>query len=520
MESEAAISRRSIFQSLGTRQLVVAITFLAVFAMAARISVDNDTWWHLRAGQWIVENGSIPQADPFSFTRLGEEWRYPGWLVEVPLFWLYQLLGPGGLNLWTAGMVALTFWFVWQTLSGGEFLRAFVIILAATASGIYWAARPYMLTFLFSGLYLYLLESDKSIAHSQSVAWRGYWRLWILPVLMIIWANSHGGFAVGIILWGVYFISALIDGLLDIFSRDDRESRSFLENLGMVLANRRLQVLGIVGLLLLLGVCINPSGPVMLLYPFKTVGIDVLHQFIQEWQSPDFHQTNVLPFLWLLFLLIVVLGFSKRQISKEGLLLVIGFAYLSFTAGRNIALFSLVAPMVLTRHAVPLLEGLSQRLGIRVASQTPIRKTPVMALLNWIILGVLVLAVGVKISQIYPLEPNQAHFEEILPIEAVDFIRSEKPAGQMFSSYNWGGYLLWALPEYPVFVDGRTDVYGDELIGEWIRVVQGEEGWQESLDEWGVNLILLEPSRPLLKELASNGWDLIYEDDTAVVYSR
>jgi hypothetical protein len=120
--------------------LVTFITFLAVFAMAARISVDTDTWWHLRAGQWIVENRQIPREDVFSYTRAGESWEYPGWLVEVPLYWLYQLAGPGGLNLWTAFMVTLTFAFVWLTLSGGPFLKAFVIVLAAAAAGVYWAA--------------------------------------------------------------------------------------------------------------------------------------------------------------------------------------------------------------------------------------------------------------------------------------------------------------------------------------------------------------------------------------------
>jgi hypothetical protein len=505
---------------LSLNRLVFLITLLALFAMAARISVDSDTWWHLRAGQWIVENSSFPQIDPFSYTRAGEPWCYPGWLVEVPLYWIYQFLGPGGLNLWTAAMVTLTFWFVWHTLSGGKFLRAFVIILAAAASGIYWSARPYLLTFLFSAVYLFLLEADKENAHSQIGAWRGYWRLWVLPVLMIIWANSHGGFVVGFIVWGVYFVSAFFDSLLEFFSRDDREARGFSENFGRMLANTRLRVLGIVGLLLVLAVCINPNGPAMLLYPFKTVGIDVLHQFIQEWQSPNFHETSVLPFLWLLLTTIAVLGLSKRRISIEGLLLLIGFAYLSFTAGRNIALFALVSPMVLTRHSVPLLKELGKRLGIRVATQTPIRLTPVMAFLNWIILGILVLAVGVKVSQITPLEPNQAHFKETLPVEAVDFIIAEQPNGRILNSYNWGAYLLWALPEYPVFVDGRTDVYGDELIGEWIRIVQGETGWQDSLDQWGVNLILLEPTRPLITKLASHGWDLIYADEIAVIYSR
>ena len=109
--------------------------------MSARVSADSDTWWHLHAaGQWIVENRAVPQVDSFSYTRKGAAWDDPNWIVEAIMYLLYRAFGPGGLNLWTAGMVTLAFVFLWRTLSGGVFLRAFVTILAATVSGVYWAA--------------------------------------------------------------------------------------------------------------------------------------------------------------------------------------------------------------------------------------------------------------------------------------------------------------------------------------------------------------------------------------------
>ncbi len=83
---------------MSMHKLVMVITFLAVFAMAARVSVDTDTWWHLRTGQWIIENRSIPQTDPFSYTRLGESWQHPGWLVQVPMYWLFQMRWTGGFE--------------------------------------------------------------------------------------------------------------------------------------------------------------------------------------------------------------------------------------------------------------------------------------------------------------------------------------------------------------------------------------------------------------------------------------
>jgi hypothetical protein len=106
------------------------------------------------------------------------------------------------------------------------------------------------------------------------------------------------------------------------------------------------------------------------------------------------------------------------------------------------------------------------------------------------------------------------------PVEAVNWIIENQPQGRLFSSYNWGGYLIWALPEYPVFVDGRTDLYGDEIIGEWMHIVQAGENWQQRLFDWQVNLVLIEPDRPLAKALSEAGWKILYQDDMSVIYGR
>ncbi len=480
------------------QRLVMLITLLAVFAMAARVSVDTDTWWHLRAGQWIVENRAIPQTDPFSFTRAGESWQYPGWLIEVPMFALFHAGGPGALNLWTAGMVALAFFFLWKALSGGPFLRAFVVILAATVSAVYWAARPYLVTFLLAAVFLWILEDYR---------WRKVDRLWWLPVLMIVWVNSHGGFVVGIILWGVYLTGVLVNWLASRVKLTDGDDPAP--------PVRRLLLIGI---LLLAAVLINPSTTAMVSYAFKTVGIDALQEYIQEWQSPDFHLLHVQPFAWLMLLTFGVVGASRKRLVLTDFLLFSGFAYMGLLAGRNVALFALAAPIVLTRHAAPLLAALSRRFGYRgldsAASAQGKRRY-----LNWVVLVLVVLAVIIKSLSIMPPSVNEAAFRKGLPVEAAEYLRRVKPQGRLFNSYNWGGYLLWALPEYPVFIDGRTDLYTDEVIDQWLQVMRAEPGWQQVLEDYGVRLILIEQGSLLDNALeAGRTWILIYEDDLAVIY--
>jgi len=236
---------------------------------------------------------------------------------------------------------------------------------------------------------------------------------------------------------------------------------------------------------------------------------------IQEWQSPDFHQAFTQPFIWLVIATFGAVGASRRRISLTDFLLFSGFFSMSLIAGRNMALFALAAPLVLTRHAAPVINTVSSRLGFHLdLSKSP---THLQKLINWMILLIIVIAVLIKAIYVYPRSMNEAIFQQALPFEAVAYIQTNQPPGQLFNSYNWGGYLLYALPEYPVFIDGRTDLYRDGLIDEWLQVVRAEDEWQQALDKYHVRLILLEPNMPVVAELETAGWRELYRDEKSVV---
>lgn len=494
---------------MNLRQLVIGITFLAIFAMALRVSIDTDTWWQLRTGETILQDGSIPKTDSYSYTRAGAEWRYPSaaWLSEVQLFSIYNAFGPGGLNAWTAALVTLAFAFIYMSLSGGIFLRAFTLVLAAATAAVYWAARPYMLSFVLAAAFLWILEDYR---------WGRRNRLVLLPVLMIVWVNSHPGFAVGFILLFIYIADGGLRWLSERW-RPGRGRRFGRKELG-VAWSAWLKPLTLCGLGMLAAVAINPSGAAMLRYPFETVSIGILRDFIQEWQSPDFHNLAVQPFAWLLLATLVVLALSRQRVAASDLMLVGVFAYLSLLAGRNIALFALVAPIVLTRYAAPLAEALNQKLGL--LKKTKAKPFSRQRQLNVVIFLLLFAAVLAKAALVLPTAANQRAIEKSMPVGAVAYLDRERPPGNLFNSYNWGGFLIWELRSYPVFVDGRTDLYGDEFLKEWLSIVNGDEGWQAKLDQWDVRLVLLEPSWALTKILPYEGWQLLYQDDVSVLYGR
>src|SRR5258706_3638803 len=186
--------------------LALCITFAGIFAMAFRPSVDTDTWWHLRAGAWMVAHGQVLTHDAFSSTRLGQAWINHSWLSQIPMYLAWRALGYAGLNLFTAGLVTAAFWFVYLQCEGSVYLKAFCLILAAAASAVFWSARPQLTSFLLVSVFAYLLAEYR---------WRGRNRLWLLPPLMVLWVNLHGGFAIGFILLLVTLVGQLIDRVMN-----------------------------------------------------------------------------------------------------------------------------------------------------------------------------------------------------------------------------------------------------------------------------------------------------------------
>lgn len=480
-------------------RVTVLVVFLGILAMATHVSIDSDTWWHLRAGQWMLENQQIIREDVFSYTSLGKPWQYPGLWVQVLMFGIYDWFGPGGLNLWVSLSVVSIFAIVWKSMEGNDLFKAAILMLAAISSAIYWAARPYLVSYLLFAIYFYLLErfyrEDKG-------------KLWLLPILMVVWVNSHGGFLAGFILWGPYFVQSAADWLLA--KRNNQQDQ-------VPIYQKKLLHFIWIGLAMLVGTLVNPQGINLWSLPFTTVSRQAEQLFIAEWQSPDFHNPTLLPFAWMLVISLVFLGGAKKRLKGYELLLMAGFGLLGLISIRNIFFFVIVAPAILSRSGRNLFEELGKDFKIRLEldfSKPPGRLGSGLNIILVLIVGFVAV---VRVVSFLPESVNQDEFSSQFPTAAVDFIQSENLQGRMFNTYNYGGYLIWTLPEYPVFVDGRADLHQDEIIMTWYRVINGSDEWEQVFAEWDIHLVLVEPGAPLLSQLKESGWRLVYQDDLAVV---
>jgi hypothetical protein len=271
---------------------------------------------------------------------------------------------------------------------------------------------------------------------------------------------------------------------------------------------------------MILALFINPQGAKLLTLPFTTVARQAEQEYIAEWQSPNFHALDQQIFAWLLLLLLAVLGASRKRVAVSEILLALGFGFLGLLAVRNIYLFVVVAPPLITGRAGDIIEYWREKFKLSWNIDFDRPPTRITNIINWFLVLVLAVVVVIKTVTVFSPGLNWEYFNESLPVEAAEFLQKEQPEGFMFNPYKYGGYLIWALPEYPVFIDGRADLHGDELINQWIQVSRGDDGWEEILDNWDIGFVMSEPDMPILDHLEWAGWELIYEDALVVIYKR
>jgi hypothetical protein len=466
------------------------IIFVLLFALATRIPLDTDTWWHLRSGEYTVQNGII-YADPFSHTMQGQSWTNHSWGAQIILYAFWRVGGDAGLAIYTALLATAGMYVIYKMGAGSVYARAFALVLGAATAAVFWSPRPQMLSFFLSAVLLYILYLHKY----QKVD-----RLWLLPPLFALWGNLHAGFSIGFIFLGGSIVGESLNMLLN------REGEHNIGWRGI----RKLIVVGIVSVAALL---INPYGVQMLLVPFQTLSIGVLRDYIQEWNRPDLLQPQTLPFLALLISTPLLVLWSRQRLDWTDAVLFVGAALMGLLAGRNIAVFAVAATPIFSRA----LDAALRRRGWVI--QPLKRVSPRMRMLNAVLVAFICFGALAKV--LYTLDPMlvaQAK-DDALPLRAATYLRDQLPDARMFNSYNWGGYLMFAAPAIPVFVDGRTDLYGDALLTRYLDVASGGD-WQSLFDEYGVDTVVIEADSPLVGALGAAGWTTAYEDEQAMILRR
>ena len=489
--------------------IFLALLGVLVFTpLSVRLLGDAGIGWHIRTGQEILASHAVPRVDSFSSTMNGKPWLAWEWLYDVKVGWLDSAFGLNGVVWWTALVIAAVFAGMFQFLiqRGTNLFAALgLVLLAISASMIHFLARPHVLSWLFTLLWFWILDSAER--NSTSGDERGSRWLWFLPVSMLIWVNMHGGFLMGFVLIGILWLGSAWTWLTSSENRIE-------DTLRRIAAGKRVRALTSIGFLSALASFVNPYGWKLHAHVISYLLNRFLIDHIDEFQSPNFHGIAQKCFLVLLLVSIAVLIARGRKLSLSHILVVLFAVYAGLYASRNIPISAILLGVVVG----PLLpsigsrESFSQRMR---AVETGMRGY------LWVVAGfVLTFAVAANGGRVGSATWMDAHFDpQRMPVKAVNYLRSQGAAAPILAPDYWGGYLIYRLyPQAQVVVDDRHDLYGEQFLRSYLKFLHAEEGWDEFLREHPAGYIVLPRKSALATVLAgSREWKRIYADDIAVV---
>ncbi len=425
------------------------ILFFSVLLLGPRmLNVDGDLGRHITIGNYILRNLEIPMRDLFSHTMTGEPIIPHEWLAQLSFSIVNTLMGLYGVVVLTAVVIAGTFTLTYREMLKQNIYRSLALsftILAAYASSIHWLTRPHIFTFLFTALWAYLLENEKS-------------KFWLFPLIMLIWVNTHGAFIAGFVILGGHVAGW------------------FWEYIHKQAAWERFAKLSLIGGLSFAITFINPAGWRLWDLSVGYLGNRYLVDHTVEYQSPNFHEPGTWPFLLLMVLGILALGLGGRLRAHQAILFA-GWSAMSLYSARNIPLFAIVTTPYIGLATQALLEtsSLYKKIEVKFFSTEKNLK-------GGFVFSVAFLLIAIVFPPI-PATANQFD-ANIFPVKAVNWLLIHPQKGEMFNHFTWGGYLLYRMwPEETVFIDGQTDFYGETLTREYSQVITLQNGWKDTLEE-------------------------------------
>lgn len=456
--------------------LMGLLTFAAILWTRA-IFNDGDTFWHLVAGGWIIDHGAIPHTDPFSFTFQGKPWLMHEWLAEVIMAFVHSLCGWSGLALLTAAAMGLTVWLVARVASrwlGGVALWL-TVLLGLAMIGPHLLVRPHIL--ILPVMAAWIGELVEARAEDRQPGW------WLIG-LMVVWANMHGSFLLGLCVICPFALEALLAAPAD-------KKRAVVMGWGSF------------GIVALIASLVTPHGLDGLIFPIKLLLMPGIAG-VNEWAAADFSKQSVLE-IGLLAALFVIIR-QKAEIPIIRLVLLLGLLHLTLQHVRQEMVLGMVAVLLL---AEPLGHTFTGTLNGRPGQHRS--AYPAMASVAVVILALVTVRLIVPVA-----EPRNAN----TPVEALAAVPETLRVKPVFNNYDFGGYLIWKGVK--PFIDGRTDMYGADFFARYnAAVLPDAVVLQQTLEDHHIQWTLLRNDNAAVMAMDHMpGWKRLHADPQFVVHVR
>lgn len=471
------------WEEICRRSLIWLLVFSLPIILALDAVSDPDIWWHMRVGQWIWQNGQVPATDLYSAYGSGKTWVAYSWLFELLVYGLYQvfdLAGIAGLNVAMALAISVALYGAIRNASLPLLAEAGLVSAAAIAMVSIYSPRPWLFTILFYVIELRLIFQTRASGRSA--------QLYFLPPLFLIWANLHVQFVYGVAIYCLFCFECVCNRILG-----NRDSGS--PKLARLLS---------VGIASVAATWVNPYGVMVYRPIFDYVGDTSAFEVVTELMPLIFQSTPEFLAAGLVGLAGIVLVWQRRFTPFPILLLLLSSA-LALRARRDVwfAVVSAVAIVAYCRG-----ENFTHR-SFRW---------------NWgsyavVSAGLAALTLFLASQRDLTLARLRATVKNAYPVDAVSFVSQARLPGPLYNPFNWGGYLIWALPELPVAMDGRTNLHGEARIRRSVSTWEGKTGWQNDPELIRARLVIAPTAYHLTKLLQSDRrFRLVYQDRTALVF--
>jgi hypothetical protein len=493
---------RVLTPSISDCFFIALILWLFVWGASGWISLlgDGDTGWHIRTGQYILQHHRVPTEDLFSFSRPGAPWFAWEWLTDVTYALLFQVGGLKAIVLEAGVMIALFATVVLRyTLWRGAnaLLAAFTTLLAVGASSMHFLARPHLFTLVLLPVCLWVVEADRR----RNTRW-----LWALIPVTVLWTNLHGGFVIFLACLGllvlVYGVEAAFAGA--------RPSGHPIRRYSTLLAGCSLASL------------VNPYGIQLHVHIVQYLRADWIKDLVQEFQAPTFRSEGQLQFEALLLAGLIAIGFLLRRRLFAEALWVLFLGHSSLISVRHAPLYAAVAaPLIATEISEWWRTGvqhLQKSAVLRILYQLGadlapgFRRTSV-----WPAVAILTL-----VALDAPLKWPRDFPSEMFPTAMVHQHAQLIASGRLLTPDQWGDYIIYSFyPHQKVYVDGRSDFYGEKLGREYLHLMQGAYDSKAIMDRNGFDVALLPVDWPLASMLKLDPkWRVVQDDTKVILFER
>ena len=458
----------------------VFTAFFGVFGWAtglAKLS-DNSFFWHLRTGEYILDHG-IPHHDVFSYTAPGTKWIAQSWLAEVTYALLYRNIGGVGIRFFVgavgAGIGILSYRLALRLVR--DRMVAFGLTAAALA-GIYtvWSERPLLIGVLFLLVLLWVVEVPDSIVGRHPMV--------VVPVLMWLWANTHGTYQLGFAYLGLHLIGRWCDGARPWRGRE--------------------RTLLVAGAIAFAAVFVNPYGVGLVTFPIDLLSRGDILSHIVEWRSPDFRQSwGIALALWI-GVYVFALARGRHRVTRRDLIVTLPMLFLALWAVRNVAIAPLICLPVVARAFA--------------RDQEKERETS-----RQLVTAAVALLVFAAVLMGFEATQEATFATDNFPVKALEYVQHhEGLGGRLLTNDAAAGYvILRYAPDQKVFIDDRYDMYPTSVIYDYFTLSSGRPGWDRILDRYRVETIVWKRDTPLASLLdESTDWKRVYLNDIDAVWER